>query len=49
MPDYPETIAYVRKVTDLHQRLKPVRAVDQARARVMPAAAPPPAPIPGRG
>ncbi len=29
IPNYPETISYVRKVTDLHASLKPPRAVTQ--------------------
>lgn len=32
IPDYPETIDYVRKVTELHLSLKPPRTVSQARA-----------------
>lgn len=49
IPNYPETINYVRKVTDLHYRLKPPRLVSQARAEPLPAAAPLPPRPPGRG
>ena len=49
IPNYPETIDYVRKVTDLHVSLKPPRTVSQARAEVLPAAAPMPSRPPGRG
>lgn len=49
IPNYPETINYVRKVTDLHYRLKPPRLVSQARAEPLPVAAPLPPRPPGRG
>jgi soluble lytic murein transglycosylase-like protein len=49
IPNYPETIDYVRKVTDLHFSLKPPRAVNQAQAEPLPAAAPLPPRPPGRG
>lgn len=49
IPNYPETIDYVRKVTDLHHSLKPPRTVSEARAEVIPAAAPMPPRPPGRG
>lgn len=49
IPNYPETINYVRKVTDLHHSLKPPRTVSDARAEAIPAAAPLPPPPPGRG
>jgi Transglycosylase SLT domain/Domain of unknown function (DUF4124) len=47
IPNYPETINYVRKVTELHGSLKPPRTVSQAR----PEAAPVLMPMrpPGRG
>lgn len=49
IPNYPETIDYVRKVTDLHLSLKPPRTVSEARAEAIPAAAPLPPRPPGRG
>lgn len=49
IPNYPETINYVRKVTDLHLSLKPPRTVSEARAEAIPAAAPLPPRPPGRG
>ena len=49
VPNYPETIDYVRKVTDLHVSLKPPRTVSQARAEPLPAATPLPSRPPGRG
>lgn len=49
IPNYPETINYVRKVTELHGSLKPPRTVSQARAEAIPAAAPMPPRPPGRG
>ena len=49
IPNYPETIAYVRKVTDLHGSLKPPRTVSQVRTDAMPAASPMPPRPPGRG
>ena len=49
IPNYPETINYVRKVTDLHVSLKPPSTVSQARAEAIPAAAPMPPRPPGRG
>lgn len=49
VPNYPETIDYVRKVTDLHVSLKLPNTVSQARAGAIPAAAPVPAALPGRG
>jgi soluble lytic murein transglycosylase-like protein len=49
IPNYPETINYVRKVTDLHHSLKPPRTVSEARAEAIPAATPMPLRPPGRG
>lgn len=49
IPNYPETINYVRKVTDLHHSLKPPRTVSEARAEVIPVSAPMPPRPPGRG
>lgn len=49
IPNYPETISYVQKVTELHGSLKPPRTVSQARAGAIPAAAPVPPALPGRG
>jgi soluble lytic murein transglycosylase-like protein len=49
IPNYPETIDYVRKVTDLHVSLKPPRTVSQAHPEPLPAAAPLPSRPPGRG
>ena len=49
IPNYPETIAYVRKVTDLHVSLKPPSTVSQVRTEVTPATAPVPPRPPGRG
>jgi Transglycosylase SLT domain/Domain of unknown function (DUF4124) len=49
VPNYPETIDYVRKVTSLHYTLKPPRAVSQARSEAMPSAASAPSRLPGRG
>lgn len=49
IPNYPETINYVRKVTDLHLSLKPPRTVSEARAEAIPAATPMPPRPPGRG
>lgn len=49
IPNYPETIAYVRKVTDLHGSLKPPSTVSQVRTEVAPAPAPVPSRPPGRG
>ncbi|MGM9426721.1 lytic transglycosylase domain-containing protein [Hydrogenophaga sp. MI9] len=41
VPNYPETIDYVRKVTNLHYSLKPPRAVSQARSETLPQTLPP--------
>jgi Transglycosylase SLT domain/Domain of unknown function (DUF4124) len=49
IPNYPETISYVQKVTELHGSLKPPRTVSQARTDAMPAASPLPPRTPGRG
>lgn len=46
VPNYPETIDYVRKVTNLHYSLKPPRAVSQARSDNLPLN--PPSRPPGR-
>lgn len=46
VPNYPETIDYVRKVTNLHYSLKPPRAVSQARSDNLPPT--PPSRPPGR-
>ena len=50
IPNYPETISYVQKVTELHGSLKPPRTVSQARSDAMlPAVSPMPPRPPGRG
>ena len=49
IPNYPETISYVQKVTELHGSLKPPRTVSHARTDAMPVASPLPARPPGRG
>lgn len=48
IPNYPETIDYVRKVTDLHGSLKPPKAVSQARAQAASLAATSTSSPPGR-
>lgn len=49
IPNYPETINYVQKVTELHVSLKPPRTVSQLRAEPLPNAPQPAARTPGRG
>jgi len=49
IPNYPETIDYVRKVTALHFNLKPPRTVSQARAEPGSASSSTPTLPPGRG
>jgi Transglycosylase SLT domain/Domain of unknown function (DUF4124) len=49
IPNYPETISYVQKVTELHGSLKPPRTVSQSRSDALPAASPLPPRPPGRG
>jgi soluble lytic murein transglycosylase-like protein len=49
IPNYPETISYVQKVTELHGSLKPPRTVSQARSDTLPVASPMPPRPPGRG
>lgn len=49
IPNYPETISYVQKVTELHGSLKPPRTVSQARSDTVPVASPMPPRPPGRG
>lgn len=48
IPNYPETIDYVRKVTDLHYNLRPPRTVRPARAEAIPVPAPSAPRPPGR-
>lgn len=49
VPNYPETIDYVRKVTDLHVSLKPPRTVSESRVEPLQTATPPSVRPPGRG